>query len=208
MGRGSAATHGPCPGTQVDGSVAEPWTHKELHYSRVRQYPHLGRKAATVRLTILFLHFFLEEIAKRGYVDDAKTFLPIGQVPWFGLLRACIHNLASYVHRVTSYPVLLQPQQAEALRRSGTNFLILYRSLAANALATSSTHFKIRPKLHYLHHVQLTQGPLNPKVCSCWNDETFIGNVTAVAGMTSRLTMSLRTLQRYVQRLAKEHQRP
>jgi hypothetical protein len=188
--------------------VAEPWTHKEVHYSRIRQYPHMGGKAATVRLIILFLHSFLEEIAQRGYVDEARKFLPVAQVPWFGILRPCVHNLASYIHRVSTYPVLLQPQQVEGLRRSGTNFLVLYRGLAAQQLADGSTHFKIRPKLHFLHHVQLLQGRLNPKVTSCWNDETFIGNVTNVAGMTSRLSMSLRTLQRYMQRLAKELRLP
>ena len=96
----------------------------------------------------------------------------------------------------------------ENLRRDGSSFVVLYRNLAAQALAAGDTQFKLRPKLHFLHHLMLSQGPLNPKVMSCWNDETFIGNVTQVAGRTSRQSMSLRTLQRYLQRLAKELRAP
>jgi hypothetical protein len=197
-------SRGLCPGTEVDGAVAEPWTHKEVHYSRTREYPHMGGKAATVRLTILYLHTFLTEITRRGYIDAGLRYVPVGLTPWFGMLCACVHNLASYIHGVSTYPVLLEPDQVQKLVQSGTNFVVFYKALAAQQFAEGSTHFKVRPKLHFLLHVQLKQGRLNPKAVSCWNDETFIGNVTGVAAKTSRLTMSLRTLLRYLQRLANE----
>lgn len=179
-------------------TAAEPWNHKEVHYKKRAQYPILGGKAASVRETIMFLHHCLEGIALRGSVDRQGSQL-VGAVPWFRTLRSCVHNLASYIHKVSNYPVLLSPEQAASLRKTGSSFVALYVRLAAQFLAAGETQFKIRPKLHYFHHMQLEQGLLNPKVTSCWNDETFIGNVTSVAGKTHRRTMPLRTLQRYLQ---------
>ena len=171
------------------GTAAEPWTPKSVHYTTVRTFPYLGGKAADARLIIMWLHHFVGQV-------------PALAEPWWADLVLCLHNLASFVHGVSSMGVLLQPPEALKLRRAGEAFVVVYLRLASQAVAADTAMFKIRPKLHYFHHLAMNIKVLNPKVLSCFGEESYMGVVGKLAGKVHRRAVAVRTLQRYLIRLA------
>lgn len=171
---------------------AEPWNCNHLGFARTKNYPHLKGKAAAVRVSVLWLHSFL------------TSNRCVGPQAWYLTLQQCTHNLAAFIHGVSTFPILLSAEQTVQLKRWGSQYLGLYGDLAAKALGDGQTLFKLRPKCHYFQHLLMGLGPLNPKVVSCWNDETFIGNITTIAARVHRRTTPLRLIQRYLYKLARE----
>ena len=76
--------------------------------------------------------------------------------------------------------------------------------MATEAVAAGQLLWAWKPKLHYFEHLLdvVTSEKLN--LCYLWNfaEEDLIGVSIDLAGMTHRLTVSERTLDRYYVRLA------
>lgn len=175
-------------------TTAPPFTCKTVHCTALNEFPHLNGKGADVRLVCLWLHDFLGSAGSAGSVARTQLQSAMGQD-----FVACVHNLASFVHGVSASPALLEEHQAAELRRTGEQFIALYLGLAAWSTHESLCLFKIRPKLHLLHHLVTRISTLNPKIVSCMGDESFMGVTGRIARSTHRSTLPLRTLQRYSQ---------
>jgi hypothetical protein len=168
-------------------SSAEGFNKNVLHYSSQKSYPHLGGKAADVRLVLMWL-------------AQEMTSVP-GQ--WL-LEFHCTAALANYVYNTSSWDVLLTDQQCATLRECGMSFVRDYLALAAQHVEQGICLYKIRPKIHYFMHLIRQTTKLNPKVCSCWANEDYMGRIARVASRTHPSTTSLRVLQRFVFQLARE----
>ena len=183
-------------------TTAEPWTPNDVHYTHDKDFPYLGGKGADVRLICQWLHTFVQTKAT-----------PLA-VEWWDDLKLCLHNLASFVHGTSSAGILLTAPESAKLRRVGEAFVVIYLRLAAWAVQSAVTQFKIRPKLHYFHHLAMGLKAFNPKVVSCFGDESYMGVIGKLAGKVHRASMPRRTIDRYLLRLSeviretKKTQRP
>ena len=94
----------------------------------------------------------------------------------------------------------LTPEQAEYAQSMGLVFIRTWLQLAARAISKGQKMFKVRPKLHLLHHVFLChrRSRRNPGVDICFMDEDFIKHITRISAHTHKSTMALRTIQRYL----------
>ena len=182
-------------------TTAEPWKPASVHYTMDLEFPFIGGKGADVRLISLWLHYFVSH-------DHPETEIPVVvAAPWYDDLKLCLHYLACFTHDISSMPVLLLADQSAKLRRLGEAFVVVYLRLASVAVSSGMTHFKIRPKVHYLHHLALRIKILNPKVVSCFGEESYMGVIGKLAGMCHRRTMPHRVIQRYMLRLSQVLQR-
>jgi hypothetical protein len=172
-------------------TTAEPWTPNDVHYTQDKDFPYLGGKGADVRLISQWLHHFMQETPR-----------PLA-TEWWDDLKLCLHNLASFVHGTSSAGILLTAGESTKLRRVGEAFVVVYLRCAAWAVRNRYTQFKIRPKLHYFHHLVMSLKVFNPKVVSCFGDESYMGVIGKLAGKVHRASMPRRTIDRYLLRLSR-----
>lgn len=173
--------------------TAAKWTAKTLHWE-AHEFPHLGGKAADVRLTVLFLASFLRECTL--------------ELDWVRQVRVCVGHLASFIHLIARSDLILTDADATSAQHSLLEFIRLYLALASRAVQIRELHFKVRPKLHYLWHLadelQPSHGPaINPNVFSCWNDESYMGRIAKLSAKTHKRSTPLRAIHRYMYVLAK-----
>lgn len=172
-------------------TTAEPWKPTSVHFTTDKEYPYIGGKGADVRLISVWLHHFMQQAPR-----------PPGEVDWWDDLRLCLHSLARFVHGVASMGIVLQPAETAKLKSAGISFVVVYLRLASLAVRQGMTQFKVRPKLHYFHHLVMDLKKLNPKVVSCFGEESYMGVVGKLAGRVHRRTMPQRTIQRYLVKLS------
>ena len=100
--------------------------------------------------------------------------------------------------------IFLTAEQSDQ-SKMGMLFLRMYLTLSSAALILEIKLWKVRPKLHMLHHVFLNwawpQCRRNPHNDSTWMDEDYVKKVTRVGKKTHVSTTSLRVLQRYLLQL-------
>ena len=60
--------------------------------------------------------------------------------------------------------------------------------------------FKMRPKSHCLWHIaeEVRSSSLNPRVYSCWDDESFLGKLKYLARQCHGGTVEQRCLEHYI----------
>ena len=90
-----------------------------------------------------------------------------------------------------------QPQQQASTNYPCTNHPA---PLYPQAIASGRMRYKLRPKLHYLHHaiIDLQKTRLNPFFSTCFLDEDYMGKVKALSSKCHASTVVHRTLQRYL----------
>ena len=64
--------------------------------------------------------------------------------------------------------------------------------------------FKMRPKHHFIFHLMLDTKAwrLNPRVWSCWGEESYLGKMKYIARSCHGKSMQKRALERYIIGLA------
>ena len=118
-----------------------------------------------------------------------------------GKLRAqCIWGLAEFTHCLSIggrwLPDDLRRRAGHALQV----YLMCYQVLAGEALAAQRFMWKVRPKHHYLCHLEelVSHHGWNPSYNQCLKQEDFCGRVARLAANTHGETVMLRTLERYL----------
>lgn len=183
-----------CSANEVETTM-ERFSSKTVHCVRGTSVPQLSGKGCDVRLTLLWLHNLLATTPPAAR-HQAESPVNLGQ------MQRCIHLLAWFVQTIAAEPAILTPSVVLHLRATGRQFVVGYLRLAGDAVRSSSTLFKVRPKLHLLWHLADRLRAMNPKVTSCMSDESFMGVVGRVAKQCHRASMNLRVLQRYLHQLA------
>jgi len=150
-------------------------------------HPELDVKAAYIKLFIMFLASELYYASTSG--DEELC-----------IANACIYHLAQFISVLSQSSMWLSEPQADLAMHHGLSFLYVYRSLAARAIKLEQRRYKLRPKLHYLHHtiLELPITRQNHFFATCFLDEDFMGKVKALASKCHRTTVVVRCMQRYL----------
>ena len=82
----------------------------------------------------------------------------------------------SWLRMLTHAPMHLTDSQQLQKTVLGDLFMTMYMSLAQRAVVERKKLWRVRPKIHLLHHMVLEDRPsrLNPHYMSTWMDEDFI----------------------------------
>lgn len=152
-------------------------------------YPSLPGKASDCKSMLSFLATITAPLA---FSDD-----------FYEQVLACsAWAIAEFLWLLDSAGMFLDASQASRAKQAGELFLSTYVWLASHAVSKGWLQWKVRPKMHSLHHIclRLAAGTvsLNPRFTSCWGDEGFVGQVAKVARRCHPRTLALRTMQRWL----------
>ena len=93
--------------------------------------------------------------------------------------------------RSQGYTREVRPRQnlVQRCQQLGRRHLQLYQALALLAARVAHLRWRIRPKMHYIHHTKRELSTkLNPRFLLCFLDEDFMGTVKGVAESCSVAT--------------------
>jgi hypothetical protein len=155
------------------------------HCKRRVDFPWLGGKGADIKLVILWL---ADALTRRPAFDARATRVVVA--------------LATFTHILSNADVILTDAEVARARRASMIVVRGYVGLARAAVRRRQCLFRVKPKLHGLHHLSLQLKRLNPSFCSCWSDEDFMGRIAKIASKTHRRSVSLRVLERYLFQLS------
>ena len=142
------------------------------------------------------------EMKSKGY-DTFVVLSWLGEVfngPLLGFEK--IHALVCLANVVMSIlahaELFLTDDQADMVAMLGEAFLKLWMLLSVERPKI----FRIRPKMHLLHHIFLEAksraSKRNVRADSCWMDEDMLKKISRVIRRTHKRTSAKRTLQRYL----------
>lgn len=159
----------------------------ELSKMKTKLFPELDAKAAHVKLYLMFL---ASEIFIASLCGD----------PELKIIAACLYYVAAFIADLNTCGMLLSEAKAGVAKLNGQRFLVLYRYLARFTMQRNLFRYRLRPKVHYLHHavLQLDHWRLNPMLATCFLDEDFMGKVKSISSKCHKRTVCRRTLNRYV----------
>lgn len=169
----------------------DPWLDKltpvTMKWS-AREFPELPGKAADAKWMVAFL--------------AAKLRALPAQSSWDTVAACAVCSLANAVAVFDHAGMWLSPEEMRAAAAHGQVFMECYMALARDAFANRACLFKVRPKLHVLHHVFLSlEGGVtraNPRFTQNFTDEDFIGQIATLTRVTHQRTVAARTLERYL----------
>ena len=84
------------------------------------------------------------------------------------------------------------------VREAGMLYLRSHVALAEKAITDEKRLYRIRPKLHLLHHLFVRDGCANPHCYSTWMDEDALKHLMKTLRCTDRRTAEERLLQRWL----------
>ena len=94
----------------------------------------------------------------------------------------------------------LTADQRQRAYDSGTLFMRCHLWLAHTCFEKRVLNWKLRPKWHFIAHTvwAFSYSALNPRFQHCFADEDMMGKIARLARKTSKQTVVLRTIQRYM----------
>ena len=109
-------------------------------------------------------------------------------------------SVDSWLRMLTHAPMHLTDSQLLQKTVLGNIFMTTYVSLAQRALVERKKLWRVRPKIHLLHHMVLEDRPsrLNPHYMSTWMDEDFIKRCMRVKKKTHKRQSTASTLSRWL----------
>ena len=130
--------------------------------------------------------------------DDLVCLRAFSQTIWGGL---------TYVGTLHGHGLFMTKACAQVQMRAGYMYLRGYCYLADLSTRMGLAGFRLRPKLHYLHHLLLdtqmqidngAQYILSPSCFLCESNEDYIGRLSRLSRRVSPRATSLRVAQRYL----------
>ena len=92
----------------------------------------------------------------------------------------------------------LSDDEKRNVREAGVLYLRSYISLAEKAIEEQRRLYRIRPKLHLLHHLFIKDGYANPHCYATWMDEDALKHLMRTLRCTDKRTAEERLLQRWL----------
>lgn len=92
----------------------------------------------------------------------------------------------------------LEVSERETLRTVGHVFVLTFARLAYQSMTSGLLLFRMKPKMHLLHHLFRSPRLVNPARYATWMDEDFLKKLGKILKMTHAVTAQQRTLQRYL----------
>ena len=176
------------------------FTKANLNFGKYKCYAWLNAKGSDVTLVMLWLDF------------QIQAFMPAAKSPeHLRVLKAMhqtIHGGLTFVGIMHSHGLWLPKSCAQVQLEFGTRFLRGYLYLAKLCMDLRVAGFRLRPKLHYMHHLlhDIRRQLRNPECkyvfsCAallCESNEDYIGRLARVSRRVAAKTAGLRTTQRYL----------
>ena len=174
-----------------------------LNFEKYKSYAWVNAKGSDVTLLMMWLEFLLPTL-----VRDAKS---PGDVKPLQAMYQMIHGGLTYVGLLHSHGVWVPGSCARLQYDAGMKFCRGYLFLADHCMHLRVSGYRLRPKLHYLHHLlydikRQLENPACEFVFSagtllCESNEDFIGRLNRVSRRVSARTAGFRTTQRYLVKL-------
>ena len=188
--------------TLAAGKVAtlKKFTKKNFNFERYAAFPWVNCKGSEVTLMLMWLHFLLGNLLAKPPKE------PADRLPMRAMYQM-IEGGLNYVGIMHSHGLHLPAACARLQVQAGMSFIRGYAWNAKFCMGLKVTGFRLRPKLHYMHHLmfdaqrQLNQGDsfvLSTSLWLCESNEDFIGRLARVSRRVASKTAGLRTTQRYL----------
>ena len=120
----------------------------------------------------------------------------------FSMQAWCCFALCDFSYTLDTASIYLTDEQRSRAVESGYQFLQGYLQLAWENLQAARCSHKVRPKLHLFRHILYSldqiKERLNPRLWSCFNDESVIGRWGKISKVLKPLLAANRSLQRWV----------
>ena len=171
-----------------------------FNYEKKRSFAWVNGKGSEITLLMMFLDFFLQQALAKPLKQDGDKLL-------LNVMLQTIRGGLNYVGIMHAHGLWLPRCCGETQINAGFAFLRGYAWLADYCTQRGLSGFRLRPKLHYFHHLlyesqeQLKSGSgflLSSVMWLCESNEDFIGRLSRVSRRVSARTAGLRTTQRYL----------
>ena len=176
------------------------FTKANFNFEKYSQFAWVNAKGSEVTLLLMWVDFLLDQIMAKPLKQAAHR-MPLQA------MSQMVKGALNYVGIMHSHGVFLPAACAKLQVKSGLAFIRGYAWNANFCMERSVSGFRLRPKLHYMHHLiletqqQLDQGAqfaLSSALWLCESNEDFIGRLARVSRRVSARTSALRTTQRYL----------
>ena len=164
------------------------------------EYPELKCKGFDTFVVLSWLQAELS--ARHPTAEDPEVQLMLDE------MTTAVWCMDSWVRMLMHAPMNLTESQQRQKTILGSIFMTTYMSLAQRAVVDGKKLWRVRPKIHLLHHCVLEDRPsrLNPHFSATWMDEDFIKRTTRLKKKTHKRTATGATLCRWLLGLAKKMQ--
>ena len=162
---------------------------KRLQYPYSSVKPEVTCKAIDVKNMVFWMSEFAANMEKGGTVDV--------------LLAAASAALASFVNLCECSPMFVSDEVAAQMVEEGNTYLLCHAALRKQVEKQRFTQslFLARPKMHRFQCLTLRRlqsgSRLNPRVMSCFLDESFIGPIAKLTRVCHESTVGEQTLLRW-----------
>ena len=176
------------------------FTKANFNYEKLRSFAWVNAKGSEVTLLMTWLDFYLRTVLHSPLKchDDKTPLLAMHQMVQGGL---------TYIGIMHGHGVFMPASCARVQSDAGLAFIRGYAFLANYCTQHRIAGYRLRPKLHYFHHlvheaqVQIRSGApyiLSSVMFLCEQNEDFIGRISRVSRRVSAMTAGYRTTQRYL----------
>ncbi|CAK9045114.1 Uncharacterized protein SCF082_LOCUS25524, partial [Durusdinium trenchii] len=153
-------------------------------------YPELGTawKAAHVKLALWYI------------TKPACDFAEERDDPILEVGASCSWALLSAIESMDAAGLIMTEEQAVQTHQGLMEHLHCWHATRASCISAAVKRWDVRPKHHYAEHCAeaVLRTRVNPRRLSCFQDESFLGAVKAVATKCHSTTALLRVFQRLV----------
>ena len=175
------------------------FTKANFNFEKFRQFAWVNAKGSEVTLLMMWLDFFIGRILNAPKQDSHV-------MPLKAMSQTILGGL-TYIGIMHSHGIWLPKCCGQIQLRAGFSFLRGYAWLAEHCTQNNVSGFRLRPKLHYFHHLlmetqeQISAGcefSLSSVTFLCESNEDYIGRLSRVSRRVSSRTAGLRSVQRYL----------
>ena len=176
------------------------FTKSNMNYEKLRSFAWVNSKGSEVTLLMMWLQWYLGHVLQKPLknLDD--------KVP-LQAMQQTIEGGLTYIGIMHSHGIFIPAACARLQVQAGMSFIRGYAFLASYCTQNKVSGFRLRPKLHYFHHLvheadtQVKSGAeyvVSSVLFLCEQNEDFIGRISRISRRVSSRTASYRTTQRYL----------
>ena len=176
------------------------FTKANFNYEKKTKFAWVNAKGSEVTLLLMWLDFYITCLLAQP-LKLAEDLVPLKA------MSQMISGSLTYIGIMHSHGCFLPRCCAKLQLEAGLSFIRGYAFMAKFCTSKGVAGYRLRPKLHYMHHMlyesqqQLQAGAsfiLSSSIDLCEQNEDFIGRISRVSRRAAARTSSLRTTQRYL----------
>lgn len=120
----------------------------------------------------------------------------------------CIWSLTAAIHKLDGCDIILASEDAAEVKSLLYQHLLHWQGLAQHYQSLNIKRWKLRPKHHDMEEIYkaVLRTKINCRHTSCFQDESYLGQIKQVATHCHPSTVLLRIFQRIILRLGQKWQ--